>query len=114
VARGRPRKPHDQKLRVVSVSITPLQVQILEQLCTRNDVSRSEMIRALIEGAGYLELGVVGGVHPHIQMKQNYTLQKSGLQACNPHSKRGECLNSACQAAYKKERALTGGVLRNV
>ena len=114
MARGRPRKDHSEKLRVVSVSITPLQVQILEHLCQRNDVSRSEMVRALIEGAGYLELGVVGGVHPHISMKQNYTLQKSGLQACNPHSKRGMCLNSACQAAYKKERELSGGVLRHV
>lgn len=101
--RGRPRKKHEDKMRVITISISPLQFQIIEKLCDKNEVTRSEMIRALIEGAGYLELGVVGGVHPHAMMNQNYVLPKTKIKACNPYSKRGFCLNSACQAAYKKE-----------
>ena len=100
---GRPRKKHDVKKRVVSISITPLQIQILEELCVRNNVSRSEMIRALIEGAGFLELGVVGDVHPHIMLSQGYTLKETGSKVCNPYSKRGYCLNDECQGKYIKE-----------
>lgn len=100
--RGRPRKGNNEKKRVVSISISPLQLNILEALCERNNVTRSEMIRALIDGAGYLELGVVGGVHPHIG-GQRYLLKESGLYACNPYHLKGMCQNSACEAAYKKE-----------
>lgn len=101
--RGRPRKGNDEKKRVVSISISPLQLQILEALCERNNVTRSEMMRALIDGAGYLELGVVGGVQPHIMPVQTYVLKHTGLLACNPHSKKGYCQHSQCQAAYEKE-----------
>lgn len=100
--RGRPRKDNADKLRTVSISVTPLQLQILEQICTMNDLSRSEVLRGLIEGAGYLECGIVGGVEPHLG-NQGYKLKKSGLVTCNPHLLKGRCKNSACEAAYKKE-----------
>lgn len=103
--RGRPRLSHDEKKRTVSISITPLQIQILDQLCIMNDLSRSEVLRGLIEGAGFLELGVVGKVEPHLG-NQKYKFPKTGLVACNPFSLKGVCQNSACQAVYKKEGAL--------
>lgn len=96
---------NDEKKRTVSISITPFQLQILDQLCKMNDLSRSEVLRGLIEGAGFLELGVVGKVEPHLG-SQKFKMPKSGLMACNPYSLKGECQNSACQAVYAKERRL--------
>lgn len=93
---------NEQKKRTISISITPLQLQILEQICKMNDLTRSEVLRGLIEGAGYLECGIIGGVEPH-NGNQNYKLKKSGLMACNPYSLKGRCKNSACEAAYRKE-----------
>lgn len=104
--RGRPQKDHNDKMRTVTISITPLQFQILNKLSEKNKVSRSEMVRAMIEGAGYLELGVVGGVHEHIMPVQSYRLPKTGGFVCNPHSIKGMCQNSACEALYKKEGLL--------
>jgi hypothetical protein len=101
--RGRPRKANDDKKRVISISITPLQLNILEHLCQRNDVTRSEMVRAMIEGAGYLELGVVGGVQPHIMPVQTYILPQTGFAVCNPYSPKGFCENDECQGKYQKE-----------
>jgi len=101
--RGRPRKDNADKLRTVSISVTPLQLQILEQICTMNDMSRSEVLRGLIEGAGYLECGIVGGVEPHLLQYQKYKLKKTGLMVCNPYTGKGFCKSSACEAAYKKE-----------
>jgi len=96
---------NDEKKRTVSISITPFQLQILDQLCKMNDLSRSEVLRGLIEGAGFLELGVLGKVEPHLG-SQKFKMPKSGLMACNPYSLKGECQNDACQAVYSKERRL--------
>ena len=101
--RGRPRKANDEKNRTISISVTPLQLQILEQISKMNDLSRSEVLRGLIEGAGFLECGIVGGVEPHLQQHQKYKLEKTKLMVCNPYTGKGFCQSSACQAAYKKE-----------
>ena len=103
--RGRPIVPDEKKHRTVSISISPLQLQILNELCKMNDLSRSEVLRGLIEGAGFLEAGIIGGVEDHLG-NQKYKMPKSGLMACNPYSLKGECQNDACQAVYSKERRL--------
>ena len=104
--RGRPRKKHDDKMRVITISISPLQFQIIDKLCETNDVSRSELMRGLIESAGTLELGIVGGVNDHIMPVQMFRLPKTGGRVCNPHSPKGFCKNSRCEALYKKEGLL--------
>lgn len=74
------------------------------------------MINTLVEGAGYLELGVDGMVQKHLgvpsplRTRKAYANGQMGkwtvnpkILVCNPHSKKGLCQNDACQAVYKKE-----------
>ena len=113
---GRPRKPNLEKKRTISISITPLEMQILDTLCLQNDVSRSALLSKMIEAAGFLELGVTGATKEHIGTPRPLRVRKvmpngqmgqwvvkSKIKACNPYGLEGKCQNDACQAAYKKE-----------
>ena len=113
---GRPRKPNLEKKRTISISITPLEMQILDTLCVQNNVSRSALITSMIEAAGFLELGVTGATKEHIGtprplrvaigMKADNTPKWRvclTTLACSPYGESGECQNDACQAAYRKE-----------
>jgi hypothetical protein len=107
---GRPRKPNLEKKRTISISITPLEMQILDTVCVQNDVSRSALITSMIEAAGFLELGVTGATKEHIGTPRPLRTKQMGTWrvfpktlACNPYGLEGECQNDACQAAYRKE-----------
>jgi len=97
---GRPIKPDDKKKKVVSISLDPLHLSLLDQLAAFDDVTRSQMVRALIEGAGILG-GFQVGNEEH-KGNQDYKFP-SGRRACNPHLLRGRCQNSACEATYRQE-----------
>ena len=116
---GRPRKPNLEKKRTISISITPLEMQILDTLCLQNDVSRSALISKMIEAAGFLELGVTGATKEHIgtprplrvaigSRPDGTTNWRVGVKslACSPYGLEGKCQNDACQAAYEKEGVL--------
>jgi len=113
---GRPISADNIKKRSVSISLTPYHLQVLGHLCDKNEVSRSKMIGVLVETAGYLELGANGMVQPHmgtpspLRTRKAYANGQYGkwvlnpkILVCNPHSVKGLCQNSACQAIYKKE-----------
>ena len=92
---GRPRVSDGAKKRSVSISITPFQLQTLDAIATMDNCSRSEVLQALIEGAGFLKAGIIDGSEP-----------RSGKMACNPNHKDGRCQNSACEAIYDYEGLL--------
>ena len=103
--RGRPRLPDSTKNRTVSISITPFQLQTLDAIATMDDCSRSEVLRALIEGAGFLKAGIIHGseIKAHVSEYQTWIGPKTGRRACNPRNINGICQNQACQAIYSKE-----------
>ncbi len=47
-SRGRPRIPDKEKMKPISISISPLQVEILERISIEFDQPRSTIIRDLI------------------------------------------------------------------
>ena len=98
---GRPKKPDEEKKRVVSVSMDRVDIVILDAMCDHLDVTRSQMMRKLIQDAGLQDHGIVGS-EKHAGY-QNYTLKKTGLKACNPYLSSGRCQHSACQHAYRQE-----------
>ena len=108
--RGRPRKKDLVKNKTISISVTPLQLQILDIMSVEENCSRSELIRAFIDKNAKDDFGITGGVNKHASPNQGFVLRKSGLKACNPYIMSGMCQNSVCQAKYAKERAL-GGLL---
>lgn len=97
---GRPITPDDKKKKVVSISLDPLHLSLLDQMAAFDNVTRSQLVRALIEGAGILG-GYQIGSEAHAGT-QNYKFA-SGRRACNPHLLKGRCQNSACEAVYAKE-----------
>jgi metal-responsive CopG/Arc/MetJ family transcriptional regulator len=105
--KGRPIKPDKDKKKAVSISISPFELEILNNIAAMDNISRSEVISALIQSAGFLKAGIIDGheTKPHIG-NQKYKLRKTGLYACNPHSLKGMCQHSACEAAYRKEGLL--------
>jgi len=112
---GRPILPDVKKKRSVSISLTPYHLQILAKLCVKHEKSRSHMIGALVEAAGYLELGAAHqeehtGTPSPLRTRKAYANGQFGkwkvnpkILVCNPHSIKGVCQNSVCQAIYKKE-----------
>ena len=105
---GRPRVSDGAKKRSVSISITPFQLQTLDAIATMDNCSRSEVLQALIEGAGFLKAGIIDGseIKKHISTHQNWRGPRSGKMACNPNHKDGRCQNSACEAIYDYEGLL--------
>ena len=105
--KGRPIKPDAKKKKAVSISISPFELEILNNIAAMDNISRSEVISGLIQSAGFLKAGIIDGheTKPHIG-HQKYKLKKSGLYACNPHSLKGVCKHSACEAAYRQEGLL--------
>jgi len=105
--KGRPIKPDAKKKKAVSISLSPFEVEILNNIAAMDNISRSEVVSALIETAGFLKAGIIDGheTKPHVG-NQKYRLKNSGLYACNPHSLKGMCEHSACQAAYRTEGLL--------
>ena len=103
--RGRPRLDENDKKRSVSISITPFQLHCLDSIATMDDCSRSEVIAALIEGAGYLKAGILEGdtVKMHVSEYQTWIGPKTGRRACNPNNIAGVCKNHACEAVYRQE-----------
>jgi len=100
--KGRPALPDEKKKRSVSISITPLNLQILRKICEEDGSSRSEAIGKLIENSGYLELGITGGIAEHILPWQKYKLKKTGIMVCNPYNK-GPCSHPSCERGYTLE-----------
>jgi hypothetical protein len=114
----RPPLDAKKKKRVGSISMTPLNWQILTALALDQKISRSKMVEILVSEAG-LKLGIQGGVEPHIGSPE--ILKRFGEHvddwgitrvdgwyetasvACNPYTLKGRCQNPVCQAAYKKE-----------
>lgn len=106
--KGRPRLADNEKKRTVSVSITQFQLQTLDAIATMDDCSRSEVLQALIEGAGFLKAGIIHGseIKSHVSEYQTWIGPKTGRRACNPSNINGICQNQACQAIYEKEGVL--------
>ena len=101
---GRPIKPDSKKKKAVSISISPFELEILNNIAAMDNISRSEVISGLIASAGFLKAGIIDGhqTTPH-KGTQGYKLPKSGLYACNPYLLKGRCEHSACEAAYRQE-----------
>ena len=101
---GRPIKPDAKKKKAVSISITPFELEILNNLAAMDNISRSEVISGLISSAGFLQAGIIDG-HETKEHKgnQGYQLPKSRLYACNPYLLKGRCEHPACETAYLKE-----------
>jgi len=102
--KGRPIKPDAKKKKAVSISISLFELEILNNIAAMDGISRSEVIRGLIQTAGFLKAGIIDGHEskPHIGV-QKYRLKKTGLYTCNPHLSKGMCQHSACEAAYRAE-----------
>jgi len=113
----RPTLDPKKKKRVGSISMKPLNWQILSALAADRKVSRSAMVESLVAKAG-LDLGIQGGSEPHISAPESlkvhgkyvddWGIDRHGWHetetlACNPYTLKGRCQNPVCQAAYKKE-----------
>lgn len=113
----RPTLDPKKKKRVGSISMKPLNWQILGVLAADRKISRSAMVESLVALAG-ARLGIQGEVQPHISEPEilrvngkyvdDWGISQEGWHntetiACNPYTLKGRCQNAVCQAAYKKE-----------
>lgn len=107
--KGRPRKADKDKRKAVTISISHFECEVIDAIATMDDISRSEVVSALIQTAGFLKAGILEGntIKMHIQDNQRFKLPKTGLMVCNPYRKDGKvCQNQACQSAYVAEGIL--------
>lgn len=106
--KGRPTKPDHEKKRSVSISLTRVQLEILDAIAERDNCNRSDVLTDLIQGAGYTRAGIIQAneTNGHRSKYQNWIGPKTGLRACNPNNVNGKCKNVACQAIYSKEGVL--------
>lgn len=106
--RGRPTKPDHEKKRSVSISLTRVQLEILDAIAERDNCNRSDVLSDLIQSTGYIKAGIIEAdeTNGHISKYQTWTGPKTELKACNPNNVYGKCKNVACQAVYSKEGLL--------
>jgi len=106
--KGRPTKPDHEKKRSVSISLTRVQLEILDAIAERDNCNRSDVLSDLIQSAGFERAGVLdlGEIKEHISEHQRWIGPKTKQYACNPSNVYGMCQNVACQAIYSKEGLL--------
>jgi len=93
---ARPIVPDRKKKRAVSLSLSPPDLLILDNLCSINKKHRSSMVVELIQTAGWSELGLAA-IDEHIMPVRSPTYN----MACNPIGK-GHCTHPMCEAIYKR------------
>lgn len=99
---ARPIVPHKKKKRQVSVSLSPTDCTILDNLCSMRDMHRSALVSELIQGAGWEDLGLAA-IDEHIMPVRIQDEHLSYKGACNPKTAKGLCTHPLCVGIYKKE-----------
>ena len=94
---ARPIVPHKKKKRQVSLSLSPTDCTILDNLCSMRDMHRSALVSELIQGAGWEDLGLAA-IDEHIMPVRSEHYKG----ACNPVGK-GFCTHPLCVGIYKRE-----------
>jgi len=109
---GRKTIPPEFRKIVSSFTLSPISLVMLDNLAehmsvdTQTTLTRSKVVDLLIQNAANRDLGLsatekhTGSKRWKIYIGNNRYRE---LKACNPHSLKGMCKNSACQAVYKKE-----------
>jgi len=93
---ARPIVPDRKKKRAVSLSFSPPDLLILDNLCSINKKHRSSMVAELIQTAGWGELGLAA-IDEHIMPVRSAVYDG----ACNPVGK-GPCTHPMCESIYKR------------
>jgi len=91
----------------VSVSLTALEIVMLNNLAKLHKVNRSRVLAALIREHSFNELGLTA-LERHMAPNQTWvsrthrSLTGEDLRACNPKHMDGRCTHSACEAVYRR------------
>jgi hypothetical protein len=113
---GRKTIPPESRKLVSSFTLSPISLVMLDNLAehlsvdTQTTLSRSKVVDLLIQNAANRELGLTA-TEKHTSNYRRWKIyigknRYRELKACNPHSVKGLCQNSACQAVYEKEGLL--------
>ena len=109
---GRKTIPPESRKIVSSFTLSPISLVMLDNLAehmtqdSEKMLTRSKVVDLLIQNAANQELGL-SATEKHLGNQKwriyigNHRYRR--LKACNPHSVKGMCKNSGCQAIYAKE-----------
>ena len=109
---GRPRKPINERKQPVTISLSPTDIVILDNLAKAGKQNRSQVISAMLVAKGWGDLGLKA-VETHKMPVQNWPNQHQaralGVRydpdkqgACNPKGKDGKCKHTSCMTVYRR------------
>lgn len=109
---GRPRKPVNERKQPVTISLSPTDIVILDNLSKAGNKNRSQVISAMLVAKGWGELGLKA-VEKHTAMVQNWPNQHQARalgkrydpdspHACNVKHKDGKCKHTNCMTVYRR------------
>ena len=91
----------------VSISLTAVEIVMLNNLSKSMNMNRSRCLAGLIRDHSFKEMGLVS-LEVHLQRNQTwkprgvYTNRKEDPGACNPHAPEGYCQHSRCKQLYSQ------------
>jgi len=88
--------PPELRKQPVSVSLTALEIIMLDNLAKVGKTNRSALLADLIRGRAYSELGL-SALEVHAA-----PVQRTKTGDCNPHNVNGRCTHSRCVQIYRE------------
>lgn len=110
---ARPTKPPNQRKQAVTISLSPTDLVILDNLAKAEKSNRSRVISRMLVEKGFSDLGL-SALEAHKMPVQNWPnkFQAKNMGklhlfdpdkpgACNPKGKDGKCSHTACMIVYR-------------
>ncbi len=96
-------KDNNQRKQVVSMSLSPTSLVILNNLAKVAKKSRSKVIEEMLTAKGFNDLGL-SALEPHIGQVQNWRPKgkEDDAGACNPFHMDGRCKHDRCASLYRR------------
>lgn len=96
-------KNTNQRKQVVSVSLSPTSLVILNNLAKVSKKSRSKIVEEMLAAKGFNDLGL-SALEPHTGMVQNWRPKgrEDEAGACNPYHMDGRCQHDRCASLYRE------------
>jgi hypothetical protein len=95
----------NERKQPVSISLTAVEIVMLNNLSKSMNMNRSRCLAGLIRDHSFKEMGLVS-LEVHLQRNQTWRPRLSGRinhgnpGACNPHAPGGYCQHSRCKQLY--------------
>ena len=110
----RPSKPAHERKQAVTISLSPSDLVILDNLATHLKTHRSGVISQMLVAKGWKDLGLkAADKRAHTAPVQNwpneyqakarsFTFDRDAPKACNPAHRDGKCSHQECQVVYRR------------